>query len=210
MKSTNEYLQELSGSIGIPIDRLIEVNESDGLNEDLGTWGHRRVAIRFAQWCSTSFAVQVDAWVEELMTAGSVSISTSSATALPPHKEAVEVAHSIADIHETLGDIDPRLAQILIDRAMQTVMPLPLLTGAAAPKLSGAVEMAENLGFSVGKEQSSLGRAIAKAWRDAYGSDPQETKRECGGAMRKLKVYPSDDPIVIATIKEFYSDREVA
>lgn len=128
---------------------------------------------------------------------------------LPPHIEAVEVAKAIGTIHDELSDIDPRLAQILIDRAMQTVQPLALSDG-NKPKLAGAVEIAESLGFSVGKEQSSLGKAVAKSWRDAYESDPQESKRECGGAMRKLKVYPVDDPIVVATVKEFYAEREVA
>lgn len=128
---------------------------------------------------------------------------------LPPHIEARQVAESVVYIHENLGDVDPRLAQILIDRAMQTVTPL-LPSSNPEPKLSGAVEIAQSLGFNVGKEQSTLGKAIAKAWRNAYNADPQEVRRECGGAMRKLKVYPSDDPIVLATIKEFYSDREVA
>lgn len=134
---------------------------------------------------------------------------TQEKPALPPHQEAKEVAETIVYIHEYLAGTDPRLAQILVDRAMQTVQPL-LPSSTQEAKLSGAVELAGNLGFSVGKEQSTLGKAVAKAWRDAYGSDPQEVKRECGGAMRKLKVYPSDDPIVIATIKEFYADREVA
>jgi prophage antirepressor-like protein len=128
---------------------------------------------------------------------------------LPPHQEAKEVAETIVYIQDYLAQTDPRLAQILIDRAMQTVQPL-LMSSAPEVKLSGSVEIAELLGLSVGKEQSTLGRTVAKAWRDAYGTEPQEVKRECGGAMRKLKVYPTDEPIVIAAIKEFYSDREVA
>ena len=128
---------------------------------------------------------------------------------LPPHKEAEEVSECVLHIHENLADIDPRLAQILIDRAMQTVQPLAL-PDVNKPRLAGAVEIAEGLGFPVGKEQSSLGKAVAKSWRDAYESDPQESKRECGGAMRKLKVYPIGDPVVIATIKDFYAEREVA
>lgn len=127
--------------------------------------------------------------------------------ALPPHLEALEVAKSVRQIHDELSDIDPRLSQILIDRAMQTVQ--PLLASATQPevKLSGCVEIAESLGFSVGKEQSTLGKAVAKAWRDAYGAEPQQLKRECGGAMRSLKVYPGDDPVIAATIREFYGER---
>jgi hypothetical protein len=52
LKSTKSYLETLSGCIGFTIDQLIEINESSGLNENRGTWGHPKVSIRFAQWCS--------------------------------------------------------------------------------------------------------------------------------------------------------------
>ena len=32
----------------------------------------------------------------------------------------------------------------------------------------------------------------------------QKAKRECGGAMRNISVYPTDDPAVIVAIKTFY------
>jgi hypothetical protein len=48
-------LEVLSGSVQIPTDQLIQVNESTGSNESRGTWGHPKVAIRFAQWCSDEF-----------------------------------------------------------------------------------------------------------------------------------------------------------
>jgi hypothetical protein len=71
LTSTASYLTTLGGSAGTPADRLIEVLVAVP-NDQKGTWGHRRVAIRFAQWCSDAFAVQVDAWVEELIITGSV------------------------------------------------------------------------------------------------------------------------------------------
>lgn len=125
---------------------------------------------------------------------------------LPPHVEAVQVSDAIVRMHETLAIYDPRLAQILIDRAMQTVMAHVALPAATVPSLAGAVEIATDLGYKVGKELSTLGKAVAKAWRSAYDTEPQEAKRECGGAMRRLKVYPSDDPIVVTAIREFYGE----
>jgi hypothetical protein len=122
---------------------------------------------------------------------------------LPPHKEALEVSDCIVGIHGNLGDLDPRLAQILIDRAMQTVMPLGL-PSAPEPTLAGAVEIATGLGFKVGKEQSQLGKAVARAWREAGNGEPLKAKRECGGAMRPISVYPTNDPTVIVAIKTFY------
>jgi hypothetical protein len=127
----------------------------------------------------------------------------SAPTQLPYHKEALEVSECIVGIHDNLGNLDPRLAQILIDRAMQTVMPVAL-PGAPEPSLAGAVEIATGLGFRVGREQSSLGKAVAKAWREATGTEPQKAKRECGGAMRNISVYPINDPAVVVAIKTFY------
>lgn len=74
-KATKSYLEALSRSVDIPIDQLIQINESKGGNETRGTWGHPKAAIRFAQWCSDEFAVQVDSWIDELFTVGAVSIA---------------------------------------------------------------------------------------------------------------------------------------
>lgn len=41
------------------------------------TWGYPKVGLRFAQWCSTEFAIQVDCWVDELLTTGMVKITES-------------------------------------------------------------------------------------------------------------------------------------
>lgn len=71
--SSKSYLETLSRSVRIRTDLLIEV-VSTGLNEGRGTWGHPKVALRFAQWCSDEFAVQVDQWIDELLTTGSVSL----------------------------------------------------------------------------------------------------------------------------------------
>ena len=63
LDSTEEYLIELSKYAGIPAYNLIQTSE-----KYLGTWAHRKVAIRFTQWCNVQFAIQVDSWIEELLT----------------------------------------------------------------------------------------------------------------------------------------------
>jgi hypothetical protein len=73
LKSTESYLTTLSGIMGIPIVGLISSNVG-GTPETTGTWGHPKVAIRFAQWCSDEFAVQVDFWIDELLVTGTVSL----------------------------------------------------------------------------------------------------------------------------------------
>jgi hypothetical protein len=77
LKSTTEYLQELEPVIGIPITELVEVNQG-GVPEKQGTWLHPKVALRFAQWCSAKFAVQVDFWIDELITTGKVQLESEN------------------------------------------------------------------------------------------------------------------------------------
>jgi len=72
-KGTWSYLQALSSKVGIPTSKLIEIIRGGSAHEQ-GTWGHPKVALRFAQWCSDDFAVQVDCWIDELLTTGNVSL----------------------------------------------------------------------------------------------------------------------------------------
>jgi hypothetical protein len=64
--TTKEFLEEMSASMGIPIDALIEIR-SDVPNHLRGTWVHPDVAVNLAQWLSARFAVLVSKWVRELM-----------------------------------------------------------------------------------------------------------------------------------------------
>lgn len=66
LATTKAYLNELSGSMGIPIDLLIQ-KITTGPNEYRGTWVHPQIAINLAQWCSPKFAVQVSQFVTEWM-----------------------------------------------------------------------------------------------------------------------------------------------
>lgn len=84
-KSTKSYLDTLSAITGIPVmaqgqdvQALVEIAKGGGNPEKMGTWAHPKVAIRFAQWCSDELAVQVDSWVDELLTKGYVSLDNSS------------------------------------------------------------------------------------------------------------------------------------
>lgn len=69
LSATNKYLSAFEGAMGIPIAELLEVSDGNS------TWAHQKIAIRFAQWCSPEFAIQVDFWIDELLTTGSVSIA---------------------------------------------------------------------------------------------------------------------------------------
>lgn len=73
LKKTESYLNTISAVMGIPITEMVQTIQG-GTPESQGTWGHPKVALRFAQWCSDEFAVQVDQWIDELLTTGSVSL----------------------------------------------------------------------------------------------------------------------------------------
>ena len=71
LDGTKSYLAVFSKKVGIPTDKLLEV--TSGRNG--GTWAHPKIAIRFAQWCSDEFAIQVDFWIDELLTTGKVELA---------------------------------------------------------------------------------------------------------------------------------------
>jgi len=80
-KATHSYLDVMSNRIGIPtmaqnqgFQALIEIRKGGDVSNS-GTWGHPKISIRFAQWCSDEFAVWVDEQIDELMTTGSVAIA---------------------------------------------------------------------------------------------------------------------------------------
>jgi hypothetical protein len=64
LQQTKEFLDELSRSMGIPID-LLTHSVVRGPNDERGTWVHPYVAVNLAQWCSPKFAVQVSRWIIE-------------------------------------------------------------------------------------------------------------------------------------------------
>jgi len=73
LKSTKEYLAELSTSTGIPVNQLQQVFQGSG-SIGGGSWGHPLVALRMAQWISPKFAVWCDAHIFNLMATGTTSM----------------------------------------------------------------------------------------------------------------------------------------
>jgi len=74
-KGSAEFVEELSRSVGIPTDLLIQVIRT-GPNELRGTWVHPYIAVNLATWLSPAFAVHVAKWVFEWMTQGRVPLES--------------------------------------------------------------------------------------------------------------------------------------
>lgn len=89
LDSTDEFLQALSKTMGIPIVSLVQVKT--GRNG--GTWVHPQVAVNLGQWCSARFAVLVSQWVFEWMTRGAepAAPSPQPPPTPAPHRQPVYV-----------------------------------------------------------------------------------------------------------------------
>lgn len=79
-KAAQDFVVQLSRSMGIPIDVLIQTI-STGSNEERGTWVHPRVAINLGQWLDAKFAVAVTEWVFERVSGNNRGYESLSAVA---------------------------------------------------------------------------------------------------------------------------------
>lgn len=64
LRSTQEYLEELSAVTGIPITELVVIKQG-GSPSSQGTWVHPDLSIHLAQWCSPKFGIAVSRLVQK-------------------------------------------------------------------------------------------------------------------------------------------------
>jgi hypothetical protein len=195
LKGTQEYLDKFSSVIGIPITELLQVIQ--GGNPDLqGTWAHPKIAIRFAQWCNTEFAIQVDFWIDELLTTGMVEL-VPSVPQLLPSEIAVKTSEDIVKIQSNLGATSPRLAQILIDFAMNNVVESKQLPSAEFPedRWYGLVQIADKMGIKTNlSSRVKLGQYFTKLIKSG-GIDIERVQEErlCNGQFEPIWCYRDDE-----------------
>lgn len=186
LKNTQEYLSTFSETIGIPLVELLVVTEG----RDGGTWAHQKIAIRFAQWCSVEFAIQVDFWIDELMTTGSVSIAPQRQ--LPPVRDIIDYAQ----ITIAMGiQEDPILKSLISQRLAEQLSPGVRTIDAPEQPLN-VTSIASNLGFS----QRTIGNGSALGKHIASRHEPLGTSQH---GKYQVNVYlPSE---VEDTIREFFA-----
>ena len=124
LKSTKSYLTTLASVMQICITDLVQVIQG-GDPQNQGTWGHPKVAIRFAQWCSDEFAVQVDIWTDELMTTGKVEIAPSQPALPQDYEEALAALLVSVREQKALADANEKLieANQSLEIEVQTLEP---------------------------------------------------------------------------------------
>lgn len=192
LDSTKSYLEALSAVVHKTTTELIDVTQG-GTPQLQGTWGHPKVAIRFAQWCSDEFAVQVDFWVDELMTTGKVELA-QPVPQLPPSDIRLD---NLKRNLEAFGvDLsNPRFKQPLADLALNILGVPQLLPGSSSSsEYLGVAEIAEGLGYLpilVAKHRSQLGKYV----KQFSGVTPNQERRLVNGTYRVVNVYPSNSQV---------------
>jgi len=75
LDETDDFLEVLSSSIGLPPNELIKYKICSIDEKEI--WTHPQVAINIAQWISPTFDVKVSSWVYEAMMTGKVYITNT-------------------------------------------------------------------------------------------------------------------------------------
>ncbi len=203
LNDTQEYLEELSRSIGKTIDLLV-IEIKTGANETRGTWVHPLVAIDLAQWISPPFRVWSNITLLGVMT--DESETKQEQPKLPPMSydnqlRLLELSKGILELR-----YDERLA-MAASAALKN-----LLEGAAAPSgeptLKSVTEWLGTIGYRPpSKKENWLGRKVAEAWREQRKSDPLTAPKYVGtNHETEIKVYPEDFFSVIIEITEDYCE----
>jgi hypothetical protein len=190
LDSTKEYLEALYNKhySDVSNGQLID-SRVGGLPETTGTWIYRKVALRLAQWLSPEFAIQVDEWVEELMTKGKVELVKQTILELPP----VDIRINQLAANLQFFDIqvtNPRFKQgfqDLIGDMLGLTKDTKALPDESVEIWLGVSERAEQLGYSssaVIDHRVSLGIFVSKA-----DLTKKREKRLCNGTQREINLY---------------------
>ena len=178
LKATKEYLKVLQDKHYVNSHNGPIESKVGGIPETTGTWGDRRVAMRLAQWLSPEFAIQVDEWIVELMTTGTVSIVQPVAQPvrqLAPQRDLLDYLNAAKSIGI---DQDPILKSLFSQR-MAEQLGGTALPSSSTPKHILLTVRASELGVSsreigsgsqLGKYVRSLG--FAPTGTSQHGKHP--------------------------------------
>lgn len=136
LKSTESLLGALSSDMGIPISHLIEIKKGNSSEFEQGAWLHPEVAVDLAQWLNIQLRIQVNRWIVELMTKGSISIAESL------EKTPAQVAKEV--IAETEVIVDWTIQSLGIDETIGKQMKLDMVSN-QLPHLKASLEPIKKL-----------------------------------------------------------------
>jgi hypothetical protein len=212
LDSTKDYLEALKNKHYSDVSEWGLVDSKvGGLPDTTGTWVYRKVAIRLAQWLSADFAIQVDEWIEELLTTGKVQLSNESPQQPKylPALEQADKAISIAERYEKVfGKINPQIEQHLKDLIGNTLLEANKST--TEQIWMGVVNFAEvELGYSVPKKGEHRDSALGLWIRFYYPKlSSKQERRLCNETQQNIYVYPIHDvrDELANAVHEFFAD----
>lgn len=182
LKSASEYLEGLSEDIGIPISQLMIVENGKP------TYAHPLIAIELARWISVPFSLWCNRNIKSMIESRAIGFPIAQQS---PHLLALEVSDAIAKIEDNLSH-NPRLCQVLIDHAMNSVVETKLLSTSSETQLRGVVEIAVDMGYKQATNPSvrtKLGKFVARQFA------PQKEKRLVNGILTDINCYPDSKEI---------------
>jgi len=100
LPSSIAYIESVSRLGKIPERELIIVRKGGNDKNAQGTWIHKKLIIVFARWLSPDFAVWCDSIIEEILEAGSYSISQTPENPLKKRTENLEFAGRQFEVFE--------------------------------------------------------------------------------------------------------------
>lgn len=114
----------------------------------------------------------------------------------------LDYVREVQNISTNFSNVQPRLAQELIDCLMNDLKPQPQQNAIKQTVYRGVVEIAEDMGYNAKDSgtRSMLGRFISSQ----LGDKAKKEKRLCNGTMREIKCYEDTEEIrtAIATFFE--------
>lgn len=117
LESTDEFLNALSESQKIPIDKLIY--QKGGNNQERATYGHPQVAIDIAYWISPEFRTKVTKWVFELGLYGKVELGNEKTNSELLEKWLLKCEELRLENQKIYGKLDKK--QSIINNAINTL-----------------------------------------------------------------------------------------
>lgn len=193
LEGTQAFILKLVESTGIPADSLVQAKS--GRNG--GTWIHPQVVIHFAQWVSAEFAVQVTAWVLQLLTTGRVELAPADAlTELEALHRAtgqlLEQERRLKKVEVSQADLEVEVQRIKAhtDRFLELMLLKVTPRGLGKPnprpalaKILDTPELLETL-YEVTSSQGGLYRCLSKASGASPGLVHKMVSKERGLVVR--------------------------
>ncbi len=188
LDGTARYLEALSGSTGIPVDRLF-YSVITGPNDSRGTWVHPNMAVETARWISAPFAVWMNQWFLE----GAQQVQPAPVVLQNRQGEMLTLIERSAVLFEKLGGLDERDQLLFKDMVRSNVLGAisgSLSINAADEEMTIQEAWMEVFQQPLARGKSSqAGKLVAKVYRGEFKEEPPVRRQYVDGAPRKVNSY---------------------